>query len=188
MIFCVWWFFFFFLPNSHKRKGRANRSLAPSPLPETEWGLQNFLLLGSYLRKAWKHSRVQEKSKGHLWKGIQNFQILGWEPHWCGKFRGGGKRKQVQCKISRGWPLVPPQRNGDRGWRGLHGGQEGFRLLVSSGAKHGHLLLLTVSYMTKMCNCKKPSLKYLSLQCWSFRDINMRPALAVGSPTDTTLS
>lgn len=151
---------FFFLPNSHKWKGRANRSLAPSPLPETEWGLQNFLLLGSYLRKASKHSRVQEKSKGHGWKGIQNFQILGWELHWCGKSRGGGKRKQVQCKISRGWPLVPQQGEGDRGWTGgLHGGQEGFRLLISSAAKHGHLLLLSVPYTAKMCNLKKCKLK-----------------------------
>lgn len=48
--FCVWWFFF--LPKASKWKGRANRSLAPSPLPETEWGLQNFLLLCSYLREA----------------------------------------------------------------------------------------------------------------------------------------
>lgn len=42
------------------------------------------------------------------------------------------------------------------GWRGgLHGAQEGFRLLISSAAKHGHLLLLTVPYTTKMWNCKK---------------------------------
>lgn len=43
---------FFFLSKASKWKGRANRSLAPSPLPETEWGLQNFLLLCSYLGKA----------------------------------------------------------------------------------------------------------------------------------------
>ena len=53
---CAWHSFvsdaFSFLPNTHKWKGRATGSLAPSPLPETEWGLQNFLLLSSYLRKA----------------------------------------------------------------------------------------------------------------------------------------
>lgn len=32
--------------------------------------------------------------------------------------RGGGKRKQVQCKISRGCPLVPQQCSGDGGGEG----------------------------------------------------------------------
>lgn len=64
--------------------------------------------------------------------------------------RGGGKRKQVQCKISRGCPLVPQQCNGDGGGEEACEGHRKDSDPHFLCSKTWHSLLLTVPYMTKM--------------------------------------
>ena len=112
-----------------------------------------------FFSKARKKKKKKKKSKGDLWKGIQIFQILGWEQHWCGKLHGGAKRKQVQCKISCGCPLVPLQCNGEKGWGCLDVGEERFRLLISSVTKHNHLLL-------QILPCTAIIYKCIRGHCW----------------------